>query len=66
MNKKKKTSKQSASSKTTNSTGSPMDVSLLERIVRLMSSNDLNTVEVRDIVNLDAAPQRYMHIKATH
>ena len=26
----------------------------------------LNTVEVRDIVNLDAAPQRYMHIKVTH
>jgi len=25
-----------------------MDVSLLERIVRLMASNDLNTVEVRD------------------
>jgi hypothetical protein len=26
----------------------------------------LNTVEVRDIVNLDAAPHRYMHIKVTH
>ena len=25
-----------------------------------------NTVEVRDLVNLDAAPQRYMHIKVTH
>ena len=27
---------------------SPMDVGLLERIVRLMSANDLNTVDVRD------------------
>jgi uncharacterized delta-60 repeat protein len=26
----------------------------------------LNTVEVRDLVNLDAAPHRYMHIKVTH
>jgi acetyl-CoA carboxylase biotin carboxyl carrier protein len=30
------------------SSDSPMDVSLLERIVRLMSANDLNTVDVRD------------------
>jgi acetyl-CoA carboxylase biotin carboxyl carrier protein len=28
--------------------GSPMDVGLLERIVKLMVANDLNTVEVRD------------------
>jgi acetyl-CoA carboxylase biotin carboxyl carrier protein len=27
---------------------SPMDVSLLERLVRLMSVNDLNTIDVRD------------------
>jgi acetyl-CoA carboxylase biotin carboxyl carrier protein len=27
---------------------SPMDASLLERLVRLMAANDLNTVEVRD------------------
>jgi acetyl-CoA carboxylase biotin carboxyl carrier protein len=27
---------------------SPMDVGLLERIVKLMASNDLNTVDVRD------------------
>jgi acetyl-CoA carboxylase biotin carboxyl carrier protein len=27
---------------------SPMDVSLLERIVKLMAANDLNTVDVRD------------------
>jgi acetyl-CoA carboxylase biotin carboxyl carrier protein len=29
-------------------TGSPMDVSMLEQLVRLMSANDLNTVDVRD------------------
>ena len=29
-------------------TGSPMDVGMLEQLVRLMSTNDLNTVEVRD------------------
>lgn len=28
--------------------GSPMDVGLLERLVKLMASNDLNTVDVRD------------------
>ncbi|HEX4125549.1 MAG TPA: acetyl-CoA carboxylase biotin carboxyl carrier protein [Tepidisphaeraceae bacterium] len=28
--------------------GGPMDVGLLEKIVRLMSANDLNTVDVRD------------------
>ncbi len=33
---------------TTVPTGSPMDVSLLEKIVKLMTANDLNTVEVRD------------------
>src|SRR6185436_4474288 len=52
--KKKKTGKKNASSSASaaasaNSiSGSPMDVSLLERMVRLMSSNDLNTIEVRD------------------
>ena len=25
-----------------------------------------NIVEVRDLVNIDAAPHRYMHIKVTH
>ena len=30
------------------SSGSPMDVGLLEQIVRLMAANDLNTVDVRD------------------
>jgi acetyl-CoA carboxylase biotin carboxyl carrier protein len=49
LNKKKKSSKKPAASSAGNSTSSsPMDVSLLERIVRLMSANDLNTVEVRD------------------
>jgi acetyl-CoA carboxylase biotin carboxyl carrier protein len=28
--------------------GSPMDVGLLEQLVKLMSANDLNTVEIRD------------------
>jgi acetyl-CoA carboxylase biotin carboxyl carrier protein len=28
--------------------GSPMDVRMLEQLVKLMSANDLNTVEVRD------------------
>lgn len=31
-----------------NVSGSPMDVGLLEQIVKLMSANDLNTVDVRD------------------
>jgi acetyl-CoA carboxylase biotin carboxyl carrier protein len=43
--KKKKPEKKT---KVTVSSGSPMDVSLLEQIVKLMSANDLNTVEVRD------------------
>ena len=30
------------------SSGSPMDVNLLEQMVRLMAANDLNTVDVRD------------------
>ncbi|MDQ3438915.1 MAG: acetyl-CoA carboxylase biotin carboxyl carrier protein [Planctomycetota bacterium] len=30
------------------SSGSPMDVRVLEQIVKLMSANDLNTIEVRD------------------
>lgn len=44
---KKKPKKQSATVVEPVS-GSPMDVALLERIVRLMASNDLSTVEVRD------------------
>ena len=31
-----------------NSTDSPMDPNLLERLVKLMTANDLNTVDVRD------------------
>jgi acetyl-CoA carboxylase biotin carboxyl carrier protein len=34
--------------KTSGAPGSPMDVSLLDQIVRLMADNDLNTVDVRD------------------
>ncbi len=33
---------------TIKTSGSPMDVSLLEQIVSLMAANDLNTVDVRD------------------
>jgi acetyl-CoA carboxylase biotin carboxyl carrier protein len=48
---KKRTGKKTSSS--TNSTaadttGGPMDVSLLEQITRLMRDNDLNTVDLRD------------------
>ncbi len=56
MNNKKTTKKSSAarggaSKKNQNSappSGSPMDVRVLEQIVKLMSANDLNTIEVRD------------------
>ena len=48
MNKKQQQSKKKSANNSTSSGSSPMDVSLLERIVRLMSSNDLNTVDVRD------------------
>jgi acetyl-CoA carboxylase biotin carboxyl carrier protein len=41
VSEKKKPAKPSVS-------GDPMDVSLLERIVKLMQANDLNTVELRD------------------
>ncbi len=41
----KKAAKPSPSIKTS---GSPMDVTLLEQIVQLMAANDLNTVDVRD------------------
>lgn len=60
MNNNKKTTKKgsgkgvgrTASKKNDNSSapasGSPMDVRVLEQIVKLMSANDLNTIEVRD------------------
>ena len=55
MNNKKTTRKRSAgrgaSKKHENNaptSGSPMDVRVLEQIVKLMSANDLNTIEVRD------------------
>jgi len=41
--------KKKATTKTSSSAGSsPMDVDLLEQIVKLMSANDLNTVDLRD------------------
>jgi acetyl-CoA carboxylase biotin carboxyl carrier protein len=43
----KKTGKASAPSVRLSSS-SPMDVNLLEQIIKLMSANDLNTVDVRD------------------
>lgn len=45
MSKKKPVEKAVKRAKTS---GSPMDVDLLEQIVKLMSANDLNTVDVRD------------------
>lgn len=49
MNKKKSPKQpRGGADKSNSSNDSPMDVSLLERIVKLMSANDLNTVEVRD------------------
>jgi acetyl-CoA carboxylase biotin carboxyl carrier protein len=51
LNKKKKANKkkqQPTSHAAVNSSTSPMDVGLLQQIVKLMSSNDLNTVDVRD------------------
>jgi acetyl-CoA carboxylase biotin carboxyl carrier protein len=57
LNNKRKTGKSKSSSLPASSasskgraggSGSPMDVDLLEQIVKLMASNDLNTVDVRD------------------
>lgn len=48
MNKKKKSGAATKNAASNHTSDSPMDVSLLERIVKLMASNDLNTVEVRD------------------
>jgi acetyl-CoA carboxylase biotin carboxyl carrier protein len=57
----KKSGKKVSRDSTTTAPGSPMDVDLLEQIVRLMSANDLNTVDVRDgarrvILKRGAAP----------
>lgn len=52
--------------------GSPMDVDLLEQMVRLMAANDLNTVDVRDgdrrvILKRGAAVVHYTgHAPSTH
>jgi acetyl-CoA carboxylase biotin carboxyl carrier protein len=45
---KKINHKKSAGAGSSGRAESPMDVGLLERLVRLMSANDLNTVDVRD------------------
>jgi acetyl-CoA carboxylase biotin carboxyl carrier protein len=45
---KKKNNKSAAKSGRAAASGSPMNVDLLEQIVKLMSANDLNTVDVRD------------------
>ena len=44
----KKTAKPAKPATAIKTSGSPMDVTLLEQIVQLMASNDLNTVDVRD------------------
>lgn len=49
MSERKPTKRKSASEAPPPSEGSgPMDLSLLERIVRLMRENDLNSIELRD------------------
>jgi acetyl-CoA carboxylase biotin carboxyl carrier protein len=48
MSAKKSTPKKSARPSGNGGSGSPMDVSLLERMVKLMAAHDLNTVDVRD------------------
>ncbi len=45
---KKKENPKVPTTKTKLGASSPMDVDLLEQIVKLMSANDLNTVDVRD------------------
>ncbi|HEX8522216.1 MAG TPA: acetyl-CoA carboxylase biotin carboxyl carrier protein [Tepidisphaeraceae bacterium] len=47
-NGKKKSDVGAEQTQSSSSSDSPMDVSLLERIVKLMAANDLNTVDVRD------------------
>ena len=44
----KKSAKKPVASENHAASESPMDVNLLERLVKLMSANDLNTVDVRD------------------
>ena len=47
-NKKSAGSNSTGRSSSRGASDSPMDVTLLERMVKLMSANDLNTVDVRD------------------
>jgi len=48
MSKKKVTTKPAATPPSKLTSTSPMDVNLLEQLVKLMSANDLNTVDLRD------------------
>lgn len=48
MAKKKTSSKSEPTARASGGSNSPMDVGLLEQIVKLMSANDLNTVDLRD------------------
>src|SRR3954468_8321099 len=48
LNKKKSKPARESANNSKRSSESPMDVTLLDRIVKLMSANDLNTVDVRD------------------
>ena len=45
---KKKVTNNSSGQRPAGGLSGPMDVGLLERIVKLMAANDLNTVDVRD------------------
>ncbi|HEV7301402.1 MAG TPA: acetyl-CoA carboxylase biotin carboxyl carrier protein [Tepidisphaeraceae bacterium] len=44
----KRTAKKPPAASSSGSAGNPMDVGLLEQLVKLMSANDLNTIAVRD------------------
>ena len=65
----KKTTKGSRAAKPAG-TGSPMDVTLLQQLVNLMSANDLNTVDIRDgdkrVILKRGAVQPVMMASAMH
>lgn len=48
MSEKRISKKSQAASPSSASKGNPMDIGLLEQLVKLMSANDLNTIAVRD------------------
>src|SRR5208337_4185966 len=72
LSKKKATTKNSAAAgpvKGKLGSSSPMDLGLLEQLVKLMSANDLNTVDVRDgdkrvILKRGAVQQSYSYTVA--